>query len=76
MENDKWEHKGAAGNSETYAGEAFSASRRESEAGGKKFVVIRHFVGDKELSKLLLELAVSRANREMGLSQFDSSGEQ
>ena len=34
---------------------------------GKKFVVTRHFVGDKDLQSLIMDLAVSRAKREMGL---------
>ena len=34
---------------------------------GKKFVVIRHFVGDKEMQGLIMDLAVHRAKRDMGL---------
>ena len=39
----------------------------EHTIAGKKFVVIRHFVGDKDLQGLVMDLAVNRAKREMGL---------
>ena len=42
-------------------------SRCEYEIDGKKYIVIRHFVGNKEIDRLMSELAVSQANREMGL---------
>ena len=38
------------------------------ELDGKKYTVTRHFTGDKNLNQVVAELAVSRANREMGLS--------
>ena len=47
--------------------EDFPTSRRKSEIDGKRFLVIRHFVGDKDLSSLLIGLAERRAGREMGL---------
>ena len=45
----------------------FPTSRRKSEIDGKRFLVIRHFVGDKDLSSLLIGLAERRAGREIGL---------
>ena len=39
------------------------------ETDGKKITVIRHFTGEKTVERVILELAVSRANREMGLSE-------
>ena len=47
--------------------EDFPTSRRKSEIDGKRFLVIRHFIGDKDLSSLLVGLAERRASREMGL---------
>ncbi len=43
-------------------------SVKEYESGGKKFTVIRHFSGEKELNQTVGEIAVCRVNREMGLS--------
>ena len=37
------------------------------ETDGRKYTVIRHFTGDKNFNRVIAELAVSRANREMGL---------
>ena len=37
------------------------------EADGQKCLVIRHFTGDAPLSKIVLEVAVRRVDREMGL---------
>ena len=34
---------------------------------GKKFVVTRHFVEEKDLQSLIMELAAGQAKREMGL---------
>ena len=34
---------------------------------GKKYIVTRHFAGDKEIGRLITELARSRADRETGL---------
>lgn len=42
-------------------------SRRKSETDGARFLVIRHFVGEKDLHALMSELAEAQANREMGL---------
>lgn len=47
--------------------ESYPTSQRRCEIDGKRFIVTRHFVGDKDLSSLLMELAVNRANKEMGL---------
>ena len=38
------------------------------EKDGKKYVVIRHFTGDRDINQIIAELAVLQANREMGLS--------
>lgn len=35
---------------------------------GKKYTVIRHFTGDKDINQVILELAISRANREFGIN--------
>lgn len=64
---DQGTHTGMTENNEIKADELFPTSRRESEIGGKKFVVISHFVGNKDLNALMLNLAVKRANREMGI---------
>lgn len=37
------------------------------EIDGKKYTVTRHFTGDKNINQVVAELAISRANREMGL---------
>ena len=37
------------------------------EIDGRKYTVIRRFTGDKNINAAVWELAVSRANREMGL---------
>ena len=42
-------------------------SQRRCEINGKRFLISRHFEGDKDLSTLMTEIAISRANREMGL---------
>lgn len=42
--------------------------QREYDIDGKKYAVTRHFTGDKDINQSILELAISRANREMGLS--------
>ena len=41
-------------------------SQKEYEIDGKKYMVTRRFTGDKDINKLITELAVSRANRESG----------
>ena len=42
-------------------------SERKCVINGKYFIVTRHFQGDKSLRELMTELAIKRANREMGL---------
>ncbi|MDE6058662.1 MAG: hypothetical protein K2G44_01320 [Clostridia bacterium] len=37
------------------------------EIDGRKYTVTRRFTGDKNINAAVWELAVSRANREMGL---------
>ncbi|MDE6677290.1 MAG: hypothetical protein K2K12_06245 [Clostridia bacterium] len=37
------------------------------EIDGRKYTVTRRFTGDKKITTVVMELAVSRANREMGL---------
>jgi len=37
------------------------------ELSGGKFTVTRHFTGEKDINKVVAELAVSRAERETGL---------
>ena len=49
------------------AKENYPTSQRKCEIGGKRFLVIRHFVGDKDLSTLMAGIAAQRANREMGI---------
>lgn len=43
------------------------AVRREYSVEGKKVVVVRHFMEDKDLQSIVLDLAIGRAKREMGL---------
>ncbi len=47
--------------------EDYPTSQRRCVINGKRFIVTRHFVGDKDLGSLLMELAVNRANKEMGI---------
>ncbi|MDE7329765.1 MAG: hypothetical protein K2N30_01535 [Clostridia bacterium] len=47
--------------------ENYPSSQRRCEIKGKRFLITRHFVGDRDLSALMAEIAISRANREMGL---------
>ena len=42
-------------------------SERECVINGKHFIITRHFKGDKSLREVMTELAIKRANREMGL---------
>ncbi len=51
---------------EQYA--SYPISQKVYETDGKKYNVTRHFTGDKNINKAVIDLAVSRANREMGLS--------
>ena len=45
-----------------------ATDKKNYEIDGKIFTVIRHFTGEKELRKTVAELAIIRANREMGLT--------
>lgn len=45
----------------------YPTSQRKCVIDGKRFVVTRHFKGDKSLSTIMTEIAINRANREMGL---------
>lgn len=47
--------------------ENYPTSERRCVIDGKRFVVTRHFEGDKSLSAIMAEIAISRANREMGI---------
>ena len=47
--------------------EDYVTSQRRCVIDGKRFVVTRRFVGSKDLDSLLMEIAVNRANKEMGL---------
>lgn len=42
-------------------------NRREYIIDGKKYVVISHYTGDKDINEVLQRVAVNRAYREMGL---------
>ena len=42
-------------------------TQRTCEINGKRFLITRHFEGNQDLSTLMTEIAISRANREMGL---------
>lgn len=53
---------------ETESKKDVTTSRKEYEIEGKRFLVTRHFAGEKELTALVKELAVRRADREMGLN--------
>lgn len=37
-----------------------------TQESGKKFTVVRHFAGDKELGKVIAEISRERADRETG----------
>ena len=43
------------------------AEQNEYYCEGKKYTVTRYFTGDKDINDVVAELAVSRADREMGL---------
>lgn len=45
----------------------YPTSQRRCEIKGKRFLITRHFEGNQDLSTLMTEIAISRANREMGL---------
>ena len=45
----------------------YQTSERRSEVDGKRFVVVRHFEGDKPLSAIILEIAIYIVDREMGI---------
>ena len=44
-----------------------AASERKCEIDGKRFILIRHFTGDRPLSGIVTEIAINRAKKEMGL---------
>lgn len=46
--------------------DSYSTSQRRCVIEGKRFLVTRNFEGDKDLSALMMEIAVLRANRETG----------
>lgn len=45
----------------------YPTSERKCVIDGKQFIVTRHFEGDKPLNAIMTEIAIKRANREMGL---------
>lgn len=47
--------------------ESYPASQRRCVIDGKRFIVTRHFAGDKDLGSILTEFAINHANKEMGL---------
>lgn len=47
--------------------ESCPVSQKEYVIDGEKFKVTRHFVWEKDLNKIVVELAFDRADREMGL---------
>jgi len=42
-------------------------TQREYMIEGKKYIVTRHFAGDKDLDTVIREIAVNRAYKDMGL---------
>lgn len=46
---------------------ACPSSRKEYVIDGRKYMVTRHFTGEKDINEWIIELAIDRANREMGL---------
>ena len=47
--------------------DSYPARKKEYETDGKKYTVVRHFTADKSIDRVIEEIAVNRANREMGL---------
>ena len=47
--------------------EDYPTSQRRCEINGKIFLIIRHFESNQDLSTLMTEIAINRANREMGI---------
>ncbi len=45
----------------------YPTSQRRCVIEGQQFLIIRHFEGDKDLNATIMELAINRANREMGI---------
>lgn len=41
--------------------------RSNCEIGGKRFLIVRHFEGERSMDEVVAELAEDRARREMGL---------
>lgn len=48
--------------------ETYPSEKNVYEVNGRKYTVTRYFTGDKDLNKVIAELAIIRANMEMGLS--------
>jgi hypothetical protein len=44
-----------------------TTSQRKCVIDGKHFTVTRHFTGEKNLRDVLMDIAVNRAKKEMGL---------
>ena len=44
------------------------ASTSEYEIGGRKYIVVSHYAGGKEIDSTIRSLAIDRAKREMGIS--------
>ena len=40
----------------------------ENEIGGRKYIVVSHYAGGKEIDSTIRSLAIDRAKREMGIS--------
>lgn len=51
-------------------GENIEVQKAEYTIGNQTYSVTRHFGGKRDLQSLAMELAVTRAKREMGLSRF------
>ena len=43
-------------------------STSEYEIGGRKYIVVSHYAGGKEIDSTIRSLAIDRAKREMGIS--------
>ena len=43
-------------------------STGEYEIGGRKYIVVSHYAGGKEIGSTIRSLAIDRAKREMGIS--------
>lgn len=45
----------------------YPTSKRKCVIDGKRFLVTRHFTGEKNLNDIMSDIAINMANREMGL---------